>query len=138
MQEPQKKNWWRRNGFWVVPTAILVPVAGCVGFVWLLLSLIFGIIKSSDAYTHSLAAAQADARVQQAIGSPIHAGMFVTGNINVNGSSGNADISYTVTGPNGQGTLYVTAYKAVGQWTFTSLVFMDSKTGQRIDLLTSP
>ena len=58
------------------------------------------------------------------------------GNINVNGSSGHADLAIPVSGPEGSGTIYVVASKtAAGQWTISRLVVDVKATNQRIDLI---
>jgi hypothetical protein len=58
------------------------------------------------------------------------------GNINVNGSSGHADLAIPVSGPEGSGTIYVVASKsAAGQWTILRLVVEVKETNERIDLL---
>ena len=59
------------------------------------------------------------------------------GNINVNGSSGHADLAIPVSGPEGSGTIYDVASKsaAAGQWTILRLVVDVKATNERIDLL---
>jgi len=138
MNDPAGKSWWGRNWVWVVPAGCLVPVVVCGGGIALIVSLVFGVIKSSDVYTKSLAAAKANAQVQAAIGQPIEPGFLVTGNINVSGSSGNADISYPIKGPKGSATVYAVAEKAAGEWTFSTLDVAIDATGDRIDLLSPP
>ncbi len=134
MDQPAKRSWFGRHWWWFVPTVVLAPIACCGGFVVLIVSLVFGMIKSSDAYTQSLAMVQADPRAQAVLGTPIEPGFFVTGNINVSGASGNADIAYSLTGPQGKATLYVQATKSVGQWTFHTLA-LEPAQGPRLDLL---
>ncbi len=55
MNQQQNKNWWGRNWKWVVPVGCLVPLALCAGFITLIVSLVFGMMKSSDAYKEALA-----------------------------------------------------------------------------------
>ena len=92
-------------------------------------------MKSSDAYRTALTMARADPYVQEALGSPIEEGLLVMGNINVNGSSGHADLAIPVSGPQGSGTIYVVASKSAGQWTVLRLAVDIKATNERIDLL---
>src|ERR1700694_2318335 len=121
MNQPSEGNWWSRNWKWVVPVGCLVPIVLGSGIVILVVSLVFGAIKSSDPYTQALARAKASDEVRAVLGEPIQPGYFVSGNFNVNGSSGNADFSIPLSGPKGSATLYVTATKAAGRWEFTTL-----------------
>lgn len=113
-------------------TALALFAAFAAGILWI----VFGAIKSSDAYKSSLAIAKADARVISALGSPVKEGFFVTGNIHVSGPSGEASLAIPISGPKGEGTIYVEATKVVGQWHFSNLTFQVQ--GTRIDLNQTP
>lgn len=104
----------------------------------LIIMLVFGMIKSSDPYTDSLAQALANPEVQAALGSPIEAGFGVMGNINVSGSSGDADLSYTITGPQDSASVFVVAEKSGGQWYYSTMEVQVLATADRIDLLAGP
>ncbi len=127
-------TWWQRNWKWFVPVCF-GGVVLVVGFIVGILALVFGLMKSSDAYKDALAMAQENQYVQEALGSPIEAGLLVMGNINVNGSSGHADLAIPVSGPYGEGTIYVVASKSAGRWTLLNLVMEIAATNERIDLL---
>jgi hypothetical protein len=103
-------------------------------FVFVIVSIVFGAMKSSDAYKAALAKTKADPRVVNALGSPIKDGFFVSGTTNVSGSSGHADLTVPISGPKGAGTIYFVASKFAGEWTFSKLVVEVGKTGERIDL----
>jgi hypothetical protein len=128
-------NWWSRNWKWCVPVGCLGLLAIGAGFVLLIISLVFGLIKSSDPYEQALTTARQDPRVTRELGTPVEAGWYVTGNIETNPSSGHADIAIPVSGPEGPGTVYVVATKSAGAWTIQKLVVEIDATGQRIDLL---
>ncbi len=66
-----------------------------------------GIMKQSDAYKIALARAQASPVVIDAIGPPIVQTGIVSGNSNVNGPTGEANLSIPLSGPKGKATLYV-------------------------------
>ena len=99
------------------------------------MSLVFGLMKSSDAYKDAVAAAKAHPSVQQTLGSPIEEGMFTTGSIKISGPSGQADLAIPIAGPSGKATVYAVATRSAGQWTFSTLVVEIKDTKQRIDLL---
>jgi Cytochrome oxidase complex assembly protein 1 len=92
-------------------------------------------MKSTDVYKEALARAKTDSAVIAAIGSPIKEGFLLAGNTNMNGPSGEANLSIPISGPNGKGTIYVAASKSLGRWNYSGLVVEIAKTHQRIDLL---
>jgi hypothetical protein len=108
------------------------------GFFFLIISIPFAAMKSSDAYKMALARAKADPRVMDALGSPIEDGFFAWGNTNVSGTSGNADMTVPISGPKGKGTMYFVASKFASQWTFSKLMVEIANTGKRIDLIEDP
>ncbi|MHC4107781.1 MAG: cytochrome c oxidase assembly factor Coa1 family protein [Planctomycetota bacterium] len=117
---------------------MITPLLLFGGLITLVLLLVFGLMQSTWAYTEALAAAQADVEVTAALGTPIEAGRFVTGNVEVNPGSGYADLVIPIFGPNGEGTLYVEAEKAAGQWYFTTLEVAVAGTDDWYDLLADP
>jgi hypothetical protein len=108
------------------------------GFVFVIVSIVFGAMKSSDAYKTALAKAKADPRVVNALGSPITDGFLVWGTTNVSGSSGQADLTIPISGSHGKGTIYFVASKFAGEWTFSKLIVEVGKTRERIDLTEKP
>jgi Cytochrome oxidase complex assembly protein 1 len=132
---PLRKSWWGRNWKWLVPTGCLGLAFLVAGFVALLVVVIFGAMKSSDIYKDALAKARANPAVIGALGSPIKEGMFLSGNTNVNGASGEANLAIPISGPNGKGTIYVAASKSAGEWAYATLAVEIEKTHERIDLI---
>jgi Cytochrome oxidase complex assembly protein 1 len=135
---PPARSWWGRNWKWVVPVGCLTPILVCGGIFTLIVTLVFGLIKSSDPYTDSLASLSADPRVTAVLGTPIEPGFLVTGNINLSGSSGQADISYRVSGPLDSAAVYVISEKSAGQWSYTTFVVQPDSTDTPINLATTP
>jgi hypothetical protein len=130
-----RKGWFGRNWKWFVPAVclfIFILIAGGVGG---LFAVVEGSIKQSGAYTQALAQAQASPQVTDKIGQPVAPGWFVSGNINVNGDSGDANISFPVSGPKGKGKIYAEAKKSAGQWQFETLQFGADGQTDRLDLL---
>ena len=81
---------------------------------------------------------QGSPAVIEVLGSPITDGFLVSGNTNVNGASGEANLSIPVSGPKGKGTIYAAATKSLGRWNYSGLVLEIEKTHQRINLLEEP
>lgn len=135
METPLEPSWFSRNWKWLVPGGCLSALVVFGAFFALVLSIVFGSMKASDPYRLAMDRATVSPAVTQALGTPIKAGFFVSGNISVDGASGSADLEIPLSGPKGKGTVYVEAKKAVGQWTFSRLVFEAVETRQRFDLL---
>ena len=118
-----------------------MPV-GCFGtlilfgvFVGSIALIAFSAMKSTDVYKDALARAQVHPSVIEALGAPIKEGFLVSGNTNVNGASGEANLSIPISGPKAKGTIYVSANKSLGQWNYSGLIVEIEKTRQRVDLL---
>ena len=95
---------------------------------------VFYILKNSEAYKMAVSRIEGSAEVANLLGKPITAGM-PTGKISVRGATGEAALSFSVSGPKGAGTATLTATKKDGAWTLDSLKFkMDGRDGV-IDLL---
>jgi hypothetical protein len=110
---------------------LFVAFAGSIALI------VFSAMKSTDVYKEALARAKTNSAVMGALGSPISERFLVSGNTNVNGASGEANLSIPISGPKGNGTIYVAASKSLGRWTYTGLIVEIAKTHQRIDLLQS-
>ena len=133
--QPQRAGWWSRNWKWFVPTGCcLTPLVLGGAFLAFLVLVVFGAMKQSDAYKMAVARAKADPRVTSALGTPIDEGWFMSGKTNVNGGSGDADLSIPISGPKGKGTIYAVATKSAGEWTYSKLEVKIDSTGETIDL----
>lgn len=128
-------NWWQRNWKWFVPTGCFTLLALVVGFILFIVLIVMGAMKSNDAYKGAVARAKADARVVQALGDPVSEGLFTGGNVNVNGGSGNADLSIPLSGPKAKGTLHAVATKSGGDWDYSAMTVKVDGSGETIDLL---
>ena len=138
LQGRPPKGWWGRNWKWMVPVCVVTPLLLFGGLITLVVLLVFGFIQSTWAYQEALAAARSDVEVTAALGTPIEAGRFVTGNVEVNPGSGYADLVIPISGPKGEGTIYVEAEKARGQWYFTTLEVAVAGSDDWYDLLADP
>jgi hypothetical protein len=112
---------------------VLLVLAGLVGGGIALL--VFGAIKDSDVYQTALKAAQDSPQVQAALGTPIEAGMMVGGSLATNNGDGTADLTFSISGPNGGGTVSAKASKpSGGAWEYSVLQVIVTSTGEVIDL----
>ena len=138
MSQPPARTWWSRNWKWVVPVGCLTPAILCCGGGGLILTFVFGALKSSEVYTDALARAKANEEVRTLLGEPIEAGFWVSGSVEVGGTSGKADLSIPVSGPKGSATLHAVAIKTGGKWVYSTLEAVPQDSGAPIDLRPPP
>lgn len=124
------ENNWR----WFVPVGCGVLLGSALLVIFTIVYLVFGVIKSSDVYQSSLARVVTHPEIIATLGQPIEAGWMVSGNIQLSGGSGNADISYRVKGPQGEAKVYVVAKKQADLWNYSLMEVALSDT-LRINLL---
>ncbi|HET9364837.1 MAG TPA: cytochrome c oxidase assembly factor Coa1 family protein, partial [Candidatus Angelobacter sp.] len=132
----QRPSWFSRNWKWFVPTTIGGVILLFALFIGAIFALVFGAMKSSEPYQYAVTIASADARVVAQLGGPITPGWFLNGNMNVSGSSGNADLSIPLNGKLRHGTVYVIARKSAGVWHYRILQVAIDGNPERINLLT--
>lgn len=109
--------------------ALLVIGIAVLGFA------LFGLIfRSSAVYQGAMEAARSDERVVQALGEPINAGFFITGEISTSGLSGDASLRIPIYGPNGHGVLYAGARRENGVWRYYTLAVTIAGQDVLIDL----
>ena len=135
MEVIAKKSWWNRYWLWVViPLAALGVITSWVGIFAVIISSVFGLLKSTDAYQQGMSRARSDPVVIEALGLPIKDGWFLTGSVEVNAQSGTADLQIPVSGPKGAGTIYVAGTKIAGVWTYSRLNIKLDGSGQTVEL----
>lgn len=115
------KSWFSQNWKWFAPTVILVPVLLLVLLGGGIMFFVSGAMKSSEPYHYALAAAEHNPQIERELGSPVEPGWFLTGNISVAGSSGDADIVIPLKGKLRHGTLHVAAKKSNDIWTYQEM-----------------
>jgi hypothetical protein len=82
---------------------------------------VFGAIKKTDVYKQALAKVRGDQRVVAALGEPIDAGFWVSGNMNLNNGKGNCDFKFPVSGPKAKATVHVAASTEGNGWDYNVL-----------------
>ena len=105
-----------------------------VAFIAFIVFVVFASIRSSEPYSTAVARARGDARVVEALGTPIETGWFVSGSIKTNNRDGECDLSVKLNGPKQSGYLRVVGTRDDGRWTYTRMT-VTPKTGPVIDLL---
>jgi hypothetical protein len=72
------------------------------------------------------------------LGTPIVPGWYLSGNINVSGSSGDANLAIPLNGSLHRGTVYVVAKKTDDAWSYDKLEMLVEGHEIPIELLPSP
>ena len=132
------ESWFSRNWKWFVPTLVLGLVLLIAVAVGALITFVFGLLKSSEPYQHAVAVASSNPAVVRELGTPIVPAWYVSGNINVSGSSGDADLAIPLKGSLHRGTVYVRAKKTEGVWSYDKLEMLVEGREVRVELLPAP
>ena len=135
METAVQKNWWGRNWKWFVPVGCLSVIVLAAGFIALIVSIVFGVIKSTDVYQEALRRAQQSPSVQAELGTPVEAGFLVMGEIKTQNTTGTAQIEIPISGPKGSGTITAHAEKSAGRWRYSLLEVGFRESDRRVDLL---
>ncbi len=99
-----------------------------------IMMVVFGAIKSTDVYRRARATAEKDPRVIEVLGSPVHAGLWVSGNVHILGSRGEADIEFPIRGSKEQARVHAVATRDRGGWHYSELT-VRPRNAPAIDLL---
>ena len=130
-QPPPRKS----TSPWVwVGLGCTVAILCLVGFVAFVMFAAVTMLRTSDPYRDALARARGDARVIEALGTPIEPGWLASGSINTENRSGDCDLSIPISGPKGSASLHVVGTRDEGRWTYTRMTVTPKK-GAPIDLL---
>jgi hypothetical protein len=114
----------------------IVIVLG-VAFCAVVAIFVFGAMKRSDVYKGALGRAQNDPRVIAALGTPIEPGWFVKGNVHLDTSGGNAELTFPISGPKAKATEHAIGTYDGSKWTYETLT-VTPEGGAPIDLNTPP
>ena len=129
------KSWLGRN----MGCAIGLGCLAILAFICLMFLGVFAVamtaMKASDVYSVAMHAATTDKTLISELGAPIKAGWFVSGSVNVAGSTGDANISIPVSGSFRAGHVNAVAKKAAGKWIFSVLNAEVEGRAAPIDLL---
>ncbi|WP_369978543.1 cytochrome c oxidase assembly factor Coa1 family protein [Xanthomonas bundabergensis] len=131
-----RKGWWARHWKWAVPLLALLLGALLLSSIAVFVMGIARVTKSSEPYRVGVTAAQQDQRVIDALGAPIKDGIVPSGSISTSNGSGSANLSVSLHGARGNGTLYIEAERHAGEWHYTTLQVLPDA-GEAIPLLDS-
>jgi hypothetical protein len=129
------QSWFHRHRLWLLAGIVVVIIGFVVAFVGSIFLMVDSMMRASDPYEMAVAFAKADQRIIQQIGIPIEEGWFLTGSINFNDSSGEAEMAIPLSGPSGSATIYLFATRSAGQWTFSTLDCRFKDSGERFSIV---
>ena len=130
-----KKTWLDQNPNWKIPLGCLTLVFLLALFAIVLMTVVTTSIRNSDVYKQALAQAASNSQVRDLIGEPLKPAWLISGQLNVSGSTGSANLSIPISGPRGKGTIRAVANKTGGVWRFTYLQVTVNGQPGNIDLL---
>jgi len=133
--DPIERSWVERHPLWKIPLGGVVLLLLMAAFGILAITIVTASFRHSEVYQRAVTIASGNSQVRQQIGDPIEAGWFVSGQLNINGSSGKADLAIPIKGSRGKGRIRAVAYRSGGVWTFTWLQVNLEGHGEPIDLL---
>jgi hypothetical protein len=96
---------------------------------------VFGLLAHSAAAKLALSTAESNPTLVAQLGTPVQTGRFVTGSVEVQNSTGRADLAIPLAGPKGTGTLYTQAHETAGVWRLDLLEFHKDGSSVPINLL---
>ena len=121
MTQAELMAWEQKSRRWVF-LGLIGLVTGIFGFGLLTLDVSYRMLKKATVMTEALARISADARVQQALGTPLRAGWAVTGELEDLLDRGSARIEFSLRGPKGQAAVKLRAEKSpTGTWRYLLL-----------------
>jgi hypothetical protein len=136
----QNKRWESVEHFkyvqrkWALASGIFLLLAlGFIALIGVVVGVVFYAMQNSEAYRLSLARVQRSSEAIAILGQPISAGV-PWGSIQVSGSRGSADLSYSVEGSKAQGTIYLDGLLEAGTWRFPRLELQVEDSEDRISL----
>ncbi|AVY65086.1 cytochrome c oxidase assembly factor 1 family protein [Xanthomonas translucens] len=129
-----RRGWWSRHWKWAVPLVVVVLGAMLLASIAVFVIGIARVTKSSEPYRVGLMAAQRDQRVIAALGAPVKDGIMPSGSMSTSNGTGSANLSVSLHGARGNGTLYIEAERHAGQWHYTTLQVLPDA-GEAIPLL---
>ncbi len=132
--EPVKKSWLEHNPLWKIPLGCLTLFVLIAAFAMIMVTIITSSFRHSDVYKQAIAQAAANPQVRERIGEPIKPDWLISGEINLSGNSGKANLVIPISGPRGRGSIHAVAQKGGGVWRFTCLQ-VDLANQSAIDLL---
>jgi len=133
--QPLHRGWLDRHPLWKIPAGLLTLFLLLGAFGGIVITLVVGSFRNSDVYKEAIVRASENLQLRDQIGEPIKASWLVSGQLNVNGSVGNANLAIPIRGPKGSAVVRAIASKSNGAWTFRTLLVEVQGHPGTIDLL---
>ena len=129
-----QKNWLEQHPRWKIPLGFLILLLLIVVFGGVVMTIVTASLRSSDVYKQAMAKAAENLQVRDEIGEPMKPAWLISGQLNVSGRTGKANLSIPISGPHGKGVIRALANKS-GVWRFTYLQVHVDGQPENIDLL---
>jgi hypothetical protein len=130
-----QKSWLERHPHWKIPLGFLTLLVLIIVFGGIVMTIITTTFRNSDVYHQAMTRAAADPQVREQVGEPIQAAWLISGDLQVSGGTGSANLSIPVSGPRSKGVIRAVASKNGGAWRFTYLQVNVNGRSEPIDLL---
>jgi hypothetical protein len=115
------RSWLDRHARWKIPLSCLVALFLLCGFVAAIFTVVEVSFRNSTVYQEALTRAAQNSQVTDRIGIPLQPSLIASGQLNVAGSTGTANMRIPITGSRGKATIALDARKKDGIWTFQTL-----------------
>jgi hypothetical protein len=135
MNTSAPSSWLYRNWKWLLPSIFFLLLLIGAGFAVAFISSINTALKSSEPYKMALMSVKTNPQVIDALGEPIVASFWFSGNIKLSGSSGSAEFRIPISGPKAEASIDFIAKKSDEKWRFSRLVVELNDTDKQIHLL---
>jgi hypothetical protein len=116
----------------------IIKIISIISSIIILFILMFvfigGTFKNSEIYKLSLETLNNDAQAQMVLNKEINSSGFISGSISTSGSSGNANLSFSVTGSTGKVKVYVIGIKEFDKWRIIKLYIKDKELIKIVDV----
>jgi uncharacterized membrane protein YhaH (DUF805 family) len=112
---------------------IILIIGAVVFFIILLFVFVGGIFKNSEIYKMALETLNNNTQAQMILNKEITSSGFISGSIETSGSSGHANLSFSVTGSAGKVKVYVIGTKEFDEWRIVKLYIKDKELVKIID-----
>ena len=96
--QPLRRSWIEQHPNWKIPLGCLTLFLLIAVFVLCLMAVITSAFRSSDVYKQAVAKAGENQQVRNLIGEPVKPAWLISGQLNVSGSTGNANLSIPISG----------------------------------------
>src|SRR5258708_39827158 len=78
-------------------------------------------MRKAGCYREACRRPQTLPAVTAALGTPIEAGFYVTGNVKLDSTGGHATLDFPISGPKGKGVVHAVATKSSAGWDYSEL-----------------